>query len=119
MNLLAVFLIIASQNVEDCFHCFNRIQHIQYSSLAGKLKPPKGNIVCAEKTDQLDHCFMPSSGLDQRIIENLAGSFCADHESHNSKPPLDMMSSINTRDRQSEKLMFGYAAKSDVSVLSN
>ena len=38
LALLAIVIIIECQKVEDCFHCFNRVQYNQYSALAGKLR---------------------------------------------------------------------------------
>jgi len=37
-TLIAIVIIIECQKVEDCFHCFNRVQYNQYSALAGKLR---------------------------------------------------------------------------------
>ena len=37
-SLIAIVIIIECQKVEDCFHCFNRVQYNQYSALAGKLR---------------------------------------------------------------------------------
>ena len=37
-ELLACFIFVISKQPEDCFHCFNRVQHITYSRFQLKRK---------------------------------------------------------------------------------
>jgi len=55
-EMLAVSICIAVKESDDCFHCFNRVQHLRYSDLAGILAKV-GQIRVIESEDGAESKF--------------------------------------------------------------